>query len=61
MLSGIEIFNFFVSDHFNAVSYCSGSSNSEGTHFLTYQVIKTIKLHVTFRRESSVAISYHFF
>ena len=34
---------------------------SEGTHFLTYKMIKNIKLPVKFRRESSVSISYHSF
>ena len=33
---------------------------SEGTYFLTYQMIKNIKLPVAFRRESFVSISYHF-
>ena len=48
----------------NAVSYCSASINLENVlkerNFLTYQMIKNIKLPGTFRRESSVSISYHF-
>ena len=48
------------------VSYCSVSSNldrecPEATDFLTYKMIKNIKLPETFRREYSVSVPYHFF
>ena len=46
---------------FRTVSYFEQFREcSEGTHFLTHQIITNIKLLVIFRRESSVSISYHF-
>ena len=33
----------------------------EGTHSLTYKMIKNIKLPAAFCREYSVLVSYHFF
>ena len=47
-----------ISKHFSAM--LQFRQCSEETHFLTYQVVKNIKLPVTFR-ESSVSISYNFF
>ena len=45
---------------FRTVTLRAISRCSEGTHFLTYKTIRNIKLPVTFRREYSVSVSYHF-
>ena len=45
---------------FRTVAFRAIRKCPEGTHFLTYQMIKNIKLPVTFRREYSVSVSYDF-